>query len=127
MKRVISLLLIIAMLFSVCAVFTACGDTDSVSDQDDEKEKEKRKPTMVFEGLEIVLPKSFEKSMENGGHVQFANDDYTVRISCMPLNNALGVFNDEDLRDYYLDMLDLENAERIEQWENGEKNGTYYL
>ena len=127
MKRVISLLLIIAMLFSVCAVFTACGDTDSVSDQDDEKEKEKRKPTMVFEGLEIVLPKSFEKSMENGGHVQFANDDYTVRISCMPLNNALGVFNDEDLRDYYLDMLDLENAERIEQWETGEKNGTYYL
>ena len=40
MKRLLSLLLVIAMLFGVCTVFTAC-DSTSVSDEDDDDDKKK--------------------------------------------------------------------------------------
>ena len=70
MKRLLSLLLVIAMLFSVCTVFTAC-DSTSVSDEDDDDDKKKDdkeeevEPTLVFKGLKIVLPEEYELEDKN--------------------------------------------------------------
>ena len=79
MKRLLSLLLVVAMLLGVCTIFTAC-DSTSVSDKDDgEKKKEEKKD--VFQGLEIGLPKSFKKGLVEDDYAIYSNDKYSVRIS----------------------------------------------
>ena len=134
MKRLLSLLLVIAMLFSVCTVFTACSDTGSSQDDDDKKKEDKEEevePTLVFKGLKIVLPEEYEledknEYGENSGYVRFANDDYMVDIQCGPMEYELEGMDAEEYRDYYLDMMDPESDE-IGEYDVGKKNGTPYL
>ena len=134
MKRLLSLLLVIAMLFSVCTVFTACSDTGSSQDDDDKKKDDKEEevePTLVFKGLKIVLPEEYEledknEYGENSGYVRFANDDYVVDIQCGPMEYELEGMDAEEYRDYYLDMMDPESDE-IGEYDVGKKNGTPYL
>lgn len=82
MKRLLSLLLVIAMLFGVCTIFTAC-DSTSVSDEEEEKDsgKKKNNPLDTFEGMEVSLPKTFKKVDSNEYSSTYANDDYTVSVS----------------------------------------------
>jgi hypothetical protein len=132
MKRLLSLLLVIAMLFGVCAMFTACSDTGSSQDDDEKKEEEEEvEPTLVFKGLKIVLPEEYEledknEYGENSGYVRFANDDYMVDIQCGPMEYELEGMDAEEYRDYYLDMMDPESDE-VGEYDVGKKNGTPYL
>ena len=80
MKRLLSLLLVIAMLFGVCTVFTAC-DNASVSDEEDDGDKKKEEKKDTFQGLEIGLPKSFKKGLVEDGYAIYSNDKYSVHIS----------------------------------------------
>ena len=41
MKRLLSLLLVVAMLFGVCTVFTACDGSSASSEKEEEKEEKK--------------------------------------------------------------------------------------
>ena len=134
MKRLLSLLLVIAMLLGVCTVFTACSDTGSSQDDDDKKKEDKEEevePTLVFKGLKIVLPEEYEledknEYGENSGYVRFANDDYMVDIQCGPMEYELEGMDAEEYRDYYLDMMDPESDE-VGKYDVGKKNGTPYL
>ena len=135
MKRLLSLLLVIAMLLSVCTVFTAC-DSTSVSDEDDdddkkkEEEEEEVEPTLVFRGLKIVLPEDFELDDQNAeyGYVDFENDTYGINIMADPLEDEMEGMDAKELRDYYLDMLDPENEDNeVGEYDTGKKNGTQYL
>lgn len=136
MKRLLSLLLVIAMLFSVCTVFTAC-DSTSVSDKDDDDDKKKEdkedevEPTLVFKGLSIVLPEEYElddknEYGDNSGYVLFTNDDYMVDIQCGPMEGDLEGMSAKEYRDYYLEMMTPEDN-NVGEYDVGKKNGTPYL
>lgn len=82
MKRFLSLLLVIAMLFSVCAMFTAC-DSTSVSDKDDDDDKkkdDKESKKDTFQGLKIGLPKAYKKDSSGDTYVVYTNGKYNVSI-----------------------------------------------
>jgi hypothetical protein len=82
MKRFLSLLLVIAMLFSVCAMFTAC-DSTSVSDKDDDADKkkdDKESKKDTFQGLKIGLPKAYKKDSSGDTYVVYTNGKYNVSI-----------------------------------------------
>ena len=69
MKRLLSLLLVIAMLFGVCAMFTACDGNSVSSEKEEEKKEEEKKSnkvklnmkgvtveeTVVYEGYGLIL------------------------------------------------------------------------
>ena len=113
MKRLLSLLLVIAMLLGVCTVFTACSDTGSSQDDDDKKKDDKEEevePTLVFKGLKIVLPEEYEledknEYGENSGYVRFTNDDYMVDIQCGPMEYELEGMDAEEYREKREDSL----------------------
>ena len=133
MKRLLSLLLVIAMLFSICTVFTAC-DSTSVSDKDDDDDKKKEEdevePTLVFKGLKIVLPEDFEVDDQNAeyGYVDFANDTYGITVMANPLEDEMEGMDAKELRDYYMDMLDPGDEDNeVGEYDTGKKNGTQYL
>ena len=133
MKRLLSLLLVIAMLFGVCTMFTACSDTGSSQDDDDDKKKEEEEevePTLVFRGLKIVLPEDFELDDQHAeyGYVDFENDTYGINIMGDPLTGEMEGMDAKELRDYYLDMMDLGNEDNeVGEYDTGKKNGTQYL
>ena len=134
MKRLLSLLLVIAMLFSVCAVFTAC-DSTSVSDKDDDDDKKKEEeeevePTLVFRGLKVVLPADFEADDydEDSDYVELENETYGVTIMGDPLTGEMEGLSAKELRDYYVEMLNLNGEDNgVGEFDSGKKNGTPYL
>ena len=82
MKRFLSLFLVIAMLFSVCTIFTAC-DSTSVSDKeddDDKKKDDKESKKDTFQGLKIGLPKAYKKDSSGDTYVVYTNGKYNVSI-----------------------------------------------
>ena len=81
MKRLLSLLLVVAMLFGVCTVFTACDDSSSVSDEEKDSGKKKQNVLDTFKGLKVALPKSFEKESSDDNRAVYTNDDYQVYVS----------------------------------------------
>ena len=134
MKRLLSLLLVIAMLFSVCTVFTAC-DSTSVSDKDDDDDKKKEEekevePTLVFRGLKVVLPADFETDdyEEGSNYVELENETYGVNIMGDPLTGEMEGLSAKELRDYYVEMLNLNGEDNgVGEFDSGKKNGTPYL
>ena len=133
MKRLLSLLLVIAMLFSVCTVFTAC-DSTSVSDKEDDddkkKEEEEVEPTLVFNGLKVVLPADFEADdyEEGSDYVELENETYGVNIMGDPLTGEMEGLSAKELRDYYVEMLNLNGEDNgVGEFDSGKKNGTPYL
>ena len=124
MKRLLSLLLVIAMLFSVCTVFTAC-DSTSVSDEDDgEKKKEEKKDK--FQGLEIGLPKSFKKADSNEYSVSYSNGKYDAYITYS--ENEW----EESAKSYWKDYKEqveeaLDDGEFAEGKADKTDKGTYYI
>ena len=141
MKRLLSLLLVIAMLFGICTIFTAC-DSASVSDKDDDDDDRKKdddedddvEPTLVLMGLKIVLPEDFELENQNeyegdqSASAYFVGDDYSVAISCGPLSGEVEGLNAKELRDYTLEQIGPENEEsEIGEYDTGSKNKTPYF
>lgn len=144
MKRLLSLLLVIAMLFSVCTVFTACDSSSSVSDEDEDEDDKKKEdkddedeeddvePTLVLNGLKIVLPEDFELVNKNindeTANAEFTNDCYTVYISCGPMEDEIEGMDAEEMRDYILDQMDLEDSDSdVGEYDSGTKNKTPYI
>ena len=133
MKRLLSLLLVIAMLFGVCTMFTACSDTDSSQDDDEKKEEEEEEevePTLVFRGLKVVLPADFETDdyEEGSNYVELENETYGVNIMGDPLTGEMEGLSAKELRDYYVEMLNLNGEDNgVGEFDSGKKNGTPYL
>lgn len=150
MKRLLSLLLVIAMLFGICTVFTACDSSSSVSDEDDDDDDKKKndkddddedkddddeeeEPTLVLKGLKIVLPEDFELDSkdsydDNSAYASFSSDKYGIDISCGPLEGEVEGMNAEDLRDFFIDQMDPDDEDsEVGEWGKKEKNGTCYF
>ena len=125
MKRLLSLLLVIAMLFGVCTVFTAC-DNASVSDEEDDGDKKKEEKKDTFQGLEIGLPKSFKKGDSSKYSITYNNDKYDVHITYS--ENEWG----ESAKNYWKDYKEQVN-EAVDEgyFEDGKADktdkGTYYI
>ena len=125
MKRLLSLLLVIAMLFGVCTVFTAC-DNASVSDEEDDGEKKKEEKKDTFQGLEIGLPKSFKKGDSSKYSITYNSDKYIVHITYS--ENEWG----ESAKNYWKDYKEQVN-EAVDEgyFEDGKADktdkGTYYI
>ena len=135
MKRLLSLLLVIAMLFGVCAMFTAC-DSTSVSDEDDDDDKKKDddeeevEPTLIFNGLKVVLPADFETDdyEEGSDYVELENETYGVTIIGDLLTGEMEDLSAKELRDYYVEILNLNGEDNgVGEFDSGKKNGTPYL
>lgn len=134
MKRLLSLLLVIAMLFGVCAMFTACDDT-GVSDEEEEGKKkdddeEEVEPTLIFNGLKVVLPADFETDdyEEGSDYVELENETYGVTIMGDLLTGEMESLSAKELRDYYAEILNLNGEDNgVGEFDSGKKNGTPYL
>ncbi len=145
MKRLLSLLLVIAMLFSVCTVFTAC-DSSSVSDEDededdDDKKKDNKedededeaKPTLVFKGLKIFLPGEYKVESEstqedNSGYLELIGNTYTIYIACGPTEDEIEGMDAEEMRDYIFEQMNPEDSDSdVGEYESGTKNKTPYI
>ena len=148
MKRLLSLLLVIAMLFGICAVFTAC-DSSSVSDEDededdddkkkddkdeDEEEDEDVEPTYVLNGLKIVLPEDFEVDPDNiyededNASATFVGRDYTVQVSCGLMTGEIAGMDAKEMQDYVLDQMDPDDEDSdVSECDTGTKNKTPYI
>ena len=120
MRRFLSLLLIAAMLLSVCALFTGCDD--SGSSRNDEGEDDV-KPTLKFNGLQIVLPDDFELESKNENEVVFESDDYRVYVGAGPMTGEIQGMTAEELRDYCAKPKKPNDFSKLE---TGKKNGTPY-
>lgn len=148
MKRLLSLLLVIAMLFGICTVFTAC-DSTSVSDEDededdddkkkddkdeDEEEDEDVEPTYVLNGLKIVLPEDFEVDPDNiyededTASATFIGRDYTVQVSCGLMTGEIAGMDAKEMQDYVLDQMDPDDEDSdVSECDTGTKNKTPYI
>ena len=120
MRRFLSLLLIAAMLLSVCTLFTGCDDSGSSRKDDDEDEVT---PTLKFNGLEIVLPEDFELESKNDRSVAFESDNYYVSVESGLMTGEIQGMTAEELRDY---CAKPKKPGEFSKLETGKKNGTYY-
>lgn len=140
MKRLLSLLLVIAMLFGICTMFAACDSTSSVSDDEDDGKKkdvdedDDVEPTLVLKGLKIVLPEDFELESQdesegdNSAQAFFEGDSYSVAVSCGPLSGDMEGMSAKELRDYILEQLDPEDEDsEVGEYDTGSKNKTPYF
>ena len=121
MRRMLSLLLIAAMLLSVCTLFTGCDDSGSSRKDDDEDEVT---PTLKFNGLEIVLPEDFELESKNDRLAVFEGDNYYVSVESGPMTGEIQGMTAEELRDY---CAKPKKPGDVSELETGKKNGTYYF
>ena len=119
MGRFLSLLLIAAMLLSVCTIFTGCDDSDYSRKEDDEDEK----TTLKFNGLDIVLPDDFELASKDGSIVTFESDEYFIHIESGVMTGAIKGLDSEELRDY---CATPKKPGEFSKLETGKKNGTPY-
>ena len=127
MKRLLSLLLVIAMLLGVCTVFTAC-DSTSVSDEDDDDKKKDDKESKkdTFQGLQIGLPKSFKKGDAGESYVIYNNKDYEVYIN---YDINYDEEDADDLQEQYEEQLEegIEEGHFIEGKAGKTDKKTYYI
>ena len=132
MKRLLSLLLVIAMLFGICTMFAACDSSSSVSDKDDDDDDVE--PTLVLMGLKIVLPEDFELEEQQVSEdiywasAEFVSDDYSLTITCGPLTGEGVGINAEKMRDDTLELRKPKNEESEgDQYDTGSKKKTPYF
>lgn len=123
MKRFLSLLLALAMLFSVCAVLTACDDSGSTSEESNKKSNKDK--THAFYGLTFSLNKAYKLQEESENYVVYSNGRYIIVIQ------RSENYDEYDARDLYKDCLEeleeLEDEGEFKNVNHGENKDTYYV